>query len=139
MHKVGDKFQVIVARDGDEKVCAGDVVTLQRVVNSYGAEFITESGEGFVAEFEGTDVGVGRIVRPVSTEPEYKEIPFSEATHEQRMDVDMVVHVDGEKPIEAFFTKADVYVYQFASMWLPLCIPASYTIRDGGLKIRIPA
>lgn len=65
MHKVGDKFQVVVARDGDEKVCAGDVVTLQRVVNSYGAEFITESGEGFVAEFEDADVGVGRIVRPI--------------------------------------------------------------------------
>lgn len=94
MHKVGDKFQVVVARDGDEKVCAGDVVTLQRVVNSYGAEFITESGEGFIAEFEGADVGVGRIVRPVITEPEYKEIPFSEATHEQRMDVGNLI-IDG--------------------------------------------
>lgn len=44
-------------------------------------------------------------------EPEYKEIPFSEATHEQRMNVDNLVHVGGRKVEQIFRFNNDSYAF----------------------------
>ena len=58
-------------------------------------------------------------------EPECKEIPFSEATHEQRMNVDNLVHAGGRKVEQifrfnngsyAFTCERDEVVYQYTSL-----------------------
>ena len=46
-------------------------------------------------------------------EPEYKEIPFSEATHEQRMNVDNLVHVGGRKVEQIFRFNNDSYAFTY--------------------------
>lgn len=76
-------------------------------------------------------------------EPEYKEIPFSEATHKQRMDYKNVLW-DGHAGSfsEVLFTHANTYILTVRSKVLPLIYTTHRT--DGhtnptGLTVRIPA
>ena len=76
-------------------------------------------------------------------EPEYKEIPFSEATHEQRMDHKNILW-DGHSGSfsEVLFTHANTYILTVRSRVLPLIYTTHRT--DGhtnptGLTVRIPA
>lgn len=64
-------------------------------------------------------------------EPEYKEIPFSEATHEQRMNIENLVHSDA-KVIEILQFKNGTYAYQLNTSGAYVWNNSSY------LKVRVP-
>lgn len=191
MYKLGDKFEVVVARVLDGMVAVGDIVTLTVCEGGCGGKFRTKDNEEFVAEFEGAGIGMTRVVRPYRTEaekrgakfgdigslkgsvtkftflsdalekngfgealwsvgyesgevchlhpsnirldhePEYKEIPFSEATHEQRMDVGNLWYADS--PV--------VRIVHFYGSGYAFTITSDFEIRTDTslLTVRIPA
>ena len=75
-------------------------------------------------------------------EPEYKEIPFSEATHEQRMDHKNVLW-DGHAGAfsEVLFTHSNTYILTVRSKVLPLIYTTHRTeghTNPTGITVRIP-
>lgn len=132
--KRGAKFGVMgVEKDTGKRVVFNSVRKDKQIITGEEVWIVMRE------DVHDTTVGIEASKIRLDHEPEYKEITFSEATHDQRMDASLVVTHDGESPIEVIFTKGNVYVYQFKSMWMPVCIHDQNVIIDCGLKIRIPA
>lgn len=65
-------------------------------------------------------------------EPEYKEIPFAEATHEQRMNVENLVYNSERKVIEILHFQSNTYAYQLEGMNGVFC-------NESRLTVKVPA
>lgn len=62
-------------------------------------------------------------------EPEYKEIPFEEATHEQRMCVENLVYSSGRKVVEILRFQNGDYVYWVEGINWPLSFESRLTVK----------